>query len=499
MAEKERGKVLWPAVLTALGLVCIGLVQVGFNAVVGRLHGPAVLGEVNLAISLALLMSTLLSASFVPANTKYVAEYRGREDGESMGTAFVLSLVIVTTGGLVLWALLNARLDDVARALTPLLPNLAGRVDDAGMLFAAALPLVLLHPLYLLTRGMFYATERVERYLRLEAALAVCFFITLGAVVWRGLPLPLPFAVAYALFTVVALHEHRERLAPVRERAREVLADLTHFASRNIVGQFSSMSRVRLGIIIASSYLTMERAGLYAAAYALQSVFYFVPRAVNTVLAPAVSFSFGSGDRERIDRILSEATRLTALVILLIGGACYVAAPLVLSMVYSPAFAPAVATFRLLLLATLATVIAQPALNTLGGTEHIHITGASGALSLVVSLAAWYHLVPAHGIEGIALGFLAGSLTNAVIAMAVAARYFRFSPGVAARPLAIAAVGTIAGMWLTTRTGSGLLGTALFALVYVVATRTELVALADRVRAVVMERSAGRQEEGSEE
>ena len=494
MTEKERGRVLWPAVLTALGLMCIGLVQLGFNAVVGRLHGPAVLGDVNLAISLALLVSALLSASFVPANTKFVAEYRGREDEEGMGTAFGMSLAIVAIGGLALWALLNARLDDVARALTPLLPNLASRVDDAGRLFAAALPLVLLHPLYLLTRGMFYATERVERYLRLEAALAVCFFITLGAVVWRGLPLPLPFAVAYALFTVVALHEHRERLTLVRARVGPVLGDLSHYASRNIIGQFSSMSRVRLGIIIASSYLPMERAGLYAAAYALQSVFHFVPRAVNTVLAPAVSFSFGSRDRERIDRILSEATRLTALVTLLIGGACYVAAPLVISTVYSPAFAPAVATFRLLLLATLATVIAQPALNTLGGTEHIHVTGASGALSLLVSLAAWYHLVPVQGIEGIALGFLAGSLTNALIAMAVASRYFRFSPGVAARPLTVAAVGTVAGMWLAARTGSGLMGTALFALVYVAATRSELVALADRVRAVVRERSAGRPE-----
>ena len=78
--------------------------------------------------------------------------------------------------------------------------------------------------------------------------------------------------------------------------------------------------------------------------------------------------------------------------------------------------------------------------------------------------------------------------------MAVASRYFRFSPGVAARPLTVAAVGTVAGMWLAARTGSGLMGTALFALVYVAATRSELVALADRVRAVVRERSAGRPE-----
>ncbi|MDP7494734.1 MAG: lipid II flippase MurJ, partial [Candidatus Undinarchaeales archaeon] len=342
------------------------------------------------------------------------------------------------------------------------------------------------------TRGMFYATERVERYLRLEAALAVCFFIALGAVVWRGLPLPLPFAVAYALFTVIALHEHRERLAPVREQAREVLADLTHFASRNVTGQFSMMARIRLGVIVASSFLAMEQAGLYAAAFALQSVFYFIPRAVNTVLAPAVSFSFGLEDRERIERILSEATRFTAAVTLLLGGACFVAAPLVLSAVYSSAFAPAATAFRLLLLATLATVIAQPAVNTLGATEHIHITGASGVVSLVVSLLAWSALLPAHGIEGIALGFLAGSMTNALIGMAFAAHHFRFSPTVAARPVAAAVVAALLGAGIAGAGARGqLIGVCVFCAVYIAATRQELTELARRVAVVVRERLPG--------
>lgn len=487
-----KGRVLWPAVLTALGLVCIGLVQLGFNIVVGRVHGPAVLGDVNLALALALFVSTLVSSSFVPANTKYVAEYRGREDEDYARTAFGLSLVIVVAAGVVLALLLHAYLPRIAILLQPILPNLAARVGVQRDLFAAALPLVLLHPLYLLTRGMYYATERVERYLRLEVCTAVGFFLLLAAVIAQKGPLPLPFVIAYALFAAVAVGHHRDRLGLVRERARAVLGDLSHFALRNAAGQFSMMAKIRLGVILASSFLAMEQAGLYAAAFALQSIFYFIPRSLNAVLAPAVSFSYGSRNEGRVERILTEATRLTATAILLLGGVSYIAAPLVLGLVYSAPFAAAAPAFRYLLLATLASVIAQPAINTLGSTEHIHITGMGGIIGLSTSLVAWYFLLPGGGIEGIALGFFLGSLANALIGIGFVSRVFTFSPRVLVRPLVAGGAALLIGMTVSSPGAGGqLAGAGLFTALYLAANWQELSELALRVSTVVRERLSG--------
>src|ERR1035437_10779998 len=63
---------------STLGVLFQSLVRFGTNAIVGRIGGPAVLGEVASAISTATLLSLLGPSATGSAASKFIARSRGK-------------------------------------------------------------------------------------------------------------------------------------------------------------------------------------------------------------------------------------------------------------------------------------------------------------------------------------------------------------------------------------------------------------------------------------
>src|SRR5437660_8505436 len=142
--EHLRGRVVAHVGLTVLALIFAGLVPFGFNLLVGRAYGPAVLGGISVVLGLALFLGQVPSTVGIAA-TKFMAAALGRGDESDARAIFQflftlnLGLTALLTGAMVVAA------PWIHRAL---------HVSVGAVLLGAALLLV--YSLYLFFKSVYY-------------------------------------------------------------------------------------------------------------------------------------------------------------------------------------------------------------------------------------------------------------------------------------------------------------------------------------------------------
>ena len=67
------------------------------------------------------------------------------------------------------------------------------------------LPIVILYPIYLVIKGMFYGVDRVKDYIEIELISRFAFFIGLIIIVITKSYIILPFMALYLLFPILSL------------------------------------------------------------------------------------------------------------------------------------------------------------------------------------------------------------------------------------------------------------------------------------------------------
>jgi len=388
------------------GVVLQGLSRFFTNLIIGRIGGPVVLGTVASAISTAQLFSLMWPTSTGAAASKFVARARGKQDSkEASAVAAHLGRRTLQTSLL------------LAFAAIPAWMALDG-TDIMGGLGVAVL--VLGYSGYSFTRGLHFGAAQIPRATKWDLTTSILGFLgvlislLLGV---RGLPLLMPLATASLIYTVACWPWGAQGpIDPVLRREMDV------FVALATAGTLASGGFLQLSMLAARLVGGADGAGQYAAALALATPLSIVAGSLSLVLYPSMSEAFGRGDQDGVRRQTDQSTRLLAVVMVAVLGSLALCSRLVIQVIWGTRYADAVTLLPIFLVAILATTLGVPSVNSLTSRTQngMFITISASVLGLVMGATAWVLFAPHHGLVGVAIGYLIGSVTTSGISFAAA-------------------------------------------------------------------------------
>jgi stage V sporulation protein B len=398
--QRLRGKVAANVGLTILALVFAGLVPFGFNLLVGRAYGPAMLGGISVVLGLALFLGQVPSTVGIAA-TKFMAEALGRGDEPAARAVFrfLFTLNLGLSG--LLAAAMNVAAPWIRQAL---------HVPVHAVLLASVLLLV--YSLYLFLKSVYYGIQRVSSYVWNEIVSDVAFFVLLAAVfAFRATPwLLLPFVLNNAIFAAIAVYQLRPYFRDFAWVSLASQGETLRYSVVNGLGSAASLGRTLLGTTVAGLFLAHHAVGLYAAAVALTSPLQLMPRALALVLFATMARLHGAGRASSVRELLELSTEWLVLVLGILCGLLIINATAILAALFRSEYVHATIATQLVVFGSYLLMISSPAISALSSTTHVRIPTAAAVLGLGTSLALWLLLIPRLGIDGAALGFAAGSV-----------------------------------------------------------------------------------------
>lgn len=391
--------------LGTIGVGAQGAVRFITSFLVGRIGGPAVLGVVQSAISTALLLSLLWPTTTGGTASKYVARARGK--GDSVEAAAVA-------------AHLAKRTLQAALLLAVISLPIWVAIDHGSLAQAASVAaLVLGYSGYSFTRGLAFGAGQIPRATSwdvLAGTLGLTAMLAALAAGVRGTLLLLPLAGAYGLYAAAGWPWHAHS-----KPARALRRELDGFVALGVLGTLASTGFLQLSMIVVRVMDGTAHAGQYAAALALATPSSLLAGSLSLVLFPSMAEAWGRGDHEGFRRQTDQATRLLVVVMVPLLGALALCSRLIVSLVWGDRFVESADLLPVLLLAVLATTLGVASVNALttSSQQGMLVSSAASVTGLVVGVLAWLVLAPSHGMLGVAIGYLCGTVVIAAVPVAV--------------------------------------------------------------------------------
>lgn len=398
---RARASLVTNSALSMVGLLAQGLLRFTTSWLVGRLAGGLVLGTVQSAISTASMLALLGPTSTGTAASKYLARARGTEDqDELVAVATHLRRRVVALASLL----------SVAGVLFWVLYDGGAWVDglSVGLLTAS-------YAGYSFTRGVQFGTGQVQRATAWDvisavggiAALAVA--LALGA---RGPALILPLVLSYTAYTVASW--------PRAGSARPVLdlalrRELDEVVLLGVTGTVASAGFLQVAMITAQG-ADPEGAGQFAAAMATATPASLLAISLSLALFPSLAEAWARGDRTLFKYQTNQAARVLMVIMVTVLGSLALCSRLVMGTLWGPGFDAESPIFPMLVMGVLFTTVAVPSVNALvtRSRRHMRVTTAASFTGLSTGVAVWL-LAPNLTAEGVALGFLLGSVVSGEI------------------------------------------------------------------------------------
>lgn len=395
----------------ALGLVGVlvqGAARALTNILIGRVGGPTVLGSVASGISIAQLLSLLWPTSTGSAASKFVARARGSQNyAEAAAVAAHLakrtsqSSLILAVGAGCAWTVLERR-------------DVVGGFAVGGLVIA--------YSGYSFTRGLHFGSSQIVRATKWDlicgglGLLGVLVSLGLGV---RGLLLVMPLAVASLLFTFACWPWHAHgRPDPVLRREMDI------FVAATTLGTLASAGFLQLSVLAVRLTGGVGDTGQYAAAVTIATPLSIVAGALSLVLYPSMAEAHGRADLDGVHRQTDQSVRFLAVfVVPAIGAVALCSRPLI-STIWGASYSDAGYILPLMLLAVLATTLCVPSSNALssGSRQGVSTVTIASFVGLAVGILVWVVAAREFGVVGVAIGYLAGTLSTSGIAVGAAWR-----------------------------------------------------------------------------
>ena len=384
------------AALGTVGVAVQGLVRFATSLLVGRLAGDSALGVVQVAISTALLLSLLWPTTAGSAASKFVARARGAGD-HPQAYAVAAHLRMRTAQAALLLAVVAVPFWMTVRH---------GHLGD-GLCVAA---LLLGYSGYSFTRGLQFGAGQIPRATFWDVSsatlgiAALLVALLLGA---RGGLLLLPLAASYGLYTLAGWPWGAHGSLPPALRR-----EIDGFVAIGVAGTLASTGFLQLSVIIGKLVDTPAHVGQYSAALALATPASLLAGSLSLTLFPSMAEAWGRGDRAGFRRQTDLATRALVLVMVTALGGIAVGSRFVVAVLWGGRYDQAADLLPVLLLAVLGTTIGVASVNSLSTRSQRGMVTASAAsvAGLAVGAVVWAVLARDHGVMGIAIGYLAGTV-----------------------------------------------------------------------------------------
>lgn len=187
-----------------------------------------------------------------------------------------------------------------------------------------------------------------------------------------------------------------------------------HYGLRDYPGCVADFTTLRLDQLMLGGVASSAAIGLYVIAVRLSEVTTYVAEALAGALMPEVARA-PAGDQA--ESLLARTLRLTLYTNVLILIPLWLAAPLILRVLFGASFVPATGAFRWLLVAAVVWSAGAIVISGLQGFGYPGLSTIARFLSAAVTAPALLILLPRMGIEGAAIASLIGYTVMLVAAL----------------------------------------------------------------------------------
>lgn len=178
-----------------------------------------------------------------------------------------------------------------------------------------------------------------------------------------------------------------------------------HYGMRDYLGGLADYATLRMDQLMLGATAASAAVGLYVVAVRLSEMMTFVAGAAADALMPEVA---GAKEGEQAEALLARALRLTVYLNLVILVPLWLAAPMMLRILFGESFVPAASALRWLLIAAVVWSASAIVIRGLQGFGHPGLTTIARFASAAVTAVALLILLPRNGITGAAISSLIG-------------------------------------------------------------------------------------------
>ncbi len=413
---QESRRIFRDTLLTIVAMVIFGSTNFIFNVVIGRFYGSEILGEISAALSTSLLLSYFVATGFPTATSKYISEYLGKNKENEANYIFKLSLKYAIITSIIITCIAFVFLDHITSIF-----------DISEHFFLLSLPVISLYGVYMILKMTYYGYRSVKKYFKNEIISDSVFFASLGIIIFfKNLYFVYtPYILLYLIFIILSITFFRKKFKTERiSNKKNLQKAFFTYAGIAFIGTFSSMAMRNLSIMMSSMYLPKSDVGFLSAALSVSTIFFLFPNALNRILLPEFSYTFGKGDKEKLTKLLNKSTEYVSFFVTLVNSLGIIFAPIIIDFFYSSEFADSVILLQILLFSYWFTMVARPAVAVLSGTKYVHIPNIGGVLGLFSAICGWIFLIPTFGIIGTAIGYLLGIAVNTLVIVIFAHKYY---------------------------------------------------------------------------
>ena len=402
---------------TGIGLILIGLSRFAFNELSQLQFGLEQTGRLNLALSLAILLSMPAVASFVPAMLRFVAKARGEGNHKQahflmkrLGQ-FTVGTLTVIAGFMILFR------DEIGQSRG---------IDGQLVYYSAAI--LLAGGSYQFVRNLCYAMDRVARYSLFELYAGLGFALTLFALVfWEAKDhLLLAFIVSHLIFVIAGLREFSD------DSSKDTRSDISYrpifaFSFWAFLGTSASWGLRELSVIITADFADLEGVAHMGWCVAFLTPMQFLPRVIRTVIFADTAEKSGRGEDKQAALAVSETSHWIANLNLPVCGVLILLASEILSVLTQSSRPEFVLVLRLMIVAIAFDTLSTSASSAISGAGKIKLNMFMSLLGLAAATTVWGVLGMNSGVQGVAYGLLSASVVRGTGLIVVAKLTFDVS------------------------------------------------------------------------
>lgn len=384
---------------TMVAVASNGVARLLTVVLVGRAGGVDVLGTFQTGLSIAQLLVLLLPTALGSAASKFVAQ--GVADRTSGDPGEVYRFLV-------------SRLRIAAFALGVAALGVWWAVEGPNVW--SAIEVVVLTAVlswYSVTRGLLFGLGLARRSAFWDIATSSLVVALMGTLALVADPQHgglLVVALTYAVFAAVNTPRPRAGVLSPERRS-----EIDRFCVAVVFGTLASTGFLQLTMLMSRVTGGKQAAGEFAAALNLATPASLVAASLSLVVFPELAGALARGDRDRVRLVVDRSFRL--LVSMVLPGVVvtyYLAGPVV-RLVLGEDFSEASSILVILMAAVLITTSAVTCVTALtsGGQRGVQASALLSVTGLLVGVGSWLVLVPALDVDGVAWGYLVGSLITA--------------------------------------------------------------------------------------
>ena len=180
---------------------------------------------------------------------------------------------------------------------------------------------------------------------------------------------------------------------------------------RGQAGNVAAFFNYRLDVFLVNYFLDPAHVGLYALGVVISESLWQVPAAAAVTLFPRTARTVGEGASEFTCLILRHVFFISCVT----GALLALASPIAVPMLFGARFSPSVAVIWWILPGTIALALAKVASSDLAARHKTGYASVFGIVSLMVTVAFDFLLIPRLGIMGAAIASSAAYLLNTIL------------------------------------------------------------------------------------